>query len=212
MTHTYTMAAEKRERAGKGIARALRREGKIPSVIYGGNKEPVIIALDDNKSNVEYNKGHMLTSLCDMEIDGKKETVLARDVQVHPVTDRVLHIDFLRVTPKTTLVVKVPVHFIDEDKCPGLRKKGVLNVTRHEVELICKATDIPDALEVSLENIEIGQAVRISNAKLPEGTKPAIDDRDFTIAQMAAPRIEVSSSDEESAEEGEANEGETSEE
>ncbi len=212
MTHTYTMAAEKRERAGKGIARALRREGKIPSVIYGGNKEPVIIALDGNKSNVEYNKGHMLTSLCDMEIDGKKETVLARDIQVHPVTDCVLHIDFLRVTSKTTLVVKVPVHFMDEDKCPGLRKKGVLNVTRHEVELVCKATDIPDMLEVSLEDIEIGQAVRLSNAKLPEGTKPAIDDRDFTIAQMAAPRIEVSSSDEESEEEGETNEGETSEE
>ena len=211
MTQKYSMTAEKREMAGKGIARALRRDGKIPSVIYGGNKEPAIISLDDNASNVIYNKGHMFTSLCEMDVAGKNETVLARDIQVHPVTGRVIHVDFLRVTAKTTLAVHVPVHFINEEECPGLKKKGVLNITRHDVELICKATDIPESLVVDLTGIEIGQAVRLSHADLPKGATPVISDRDFTIAMMGAPKVaaeedeetEASAEGEESAE-GEA--------
>lgn len=188
MSQTYEIVAQERERAGKGVARTLRREGRMPAVVYGGSKEPVKISLDDNEINTQYNKGHMFTSICELEIDGKSQKVLARDIQIHPVTDRVEHVDFLRVTDKTKLAVNVPVHFINEDKCPGLELKGVLNVTRHEIEVFCLAVNIPEAVEVSLEGIEIGQAVKWSNTVPVKGVSPIIDDRDFTIATMIAPK------------------------
>ena len=208
MSQTYALVAQKRERAGKGVARALRREGRSPAVIYGGNKEPVKISIDDNQVNTLYNKGHMFTSVCELELDGKAEKVLARDVQLHPVTDRVEHVDFLRVTDKTKLAVMVPVVFINEDKCPGLDLKGILNVTRHEIEVVCRAVNIPESVEVSLEGIEIGEAVKWSNAVAIDGVSPAIDDRDFTIATMIAPKKAAET--EESAE-GEAEAGEAEE-
>lgn len=188
MSKNYALAAAKRDRAGKGIARALRREGRIPAVIYGDSKEPLSISLIANDANVEYNRGQMFTTLCDLEVDGDKHLVLARDVQLHPVTDNVLHIDFLRVTAKTKIVVDVPVQFINEDQSPGLQEKGILNVVRYTVELRCSATSIPDVIEVNLEGKETGDSVNISDATLPEGVKPVIDDRDFTIATIAAPR------------------------
>ncbi len=187
----YALKASKREQAGKGVARSLRRENKAPAVIYGDNKEPVKIALEGNQINLEYNKGHMFTSLCDLEIDGTKHLVLARDVQLHPVSDKVEHVDFLRVTPKTTIVVKVPVHFINQNECPGLKEKGVLNIVRHELELVCLATDIPDSVDVDLTGKGLGDAARISNAKLPNGTKPTITNRDFVIATIQIPRAYV---------------------
>lgn len=201
------MTAEKRDGSGKGIARALRREDKVPAVIYGDNKEPVTIALGANDTNVEYNRGHMMTTLCELDVDGEKHQVLARDVQLHPVTDNVLHVDFLRVTAKTKIAVEIPVHFINEEKSPGLEKKGILNVVRHSVELLCSATNIPDHVDVNLEGKEMGASVNVSDAALPEGTKPVIDDRDFTIATIMAPRaIEEPAAEE--GEEGEAAEGE----
>ena len=217
MSKNYAMTANKRDGAGKGIARALRREGRVPAVIYGDNKEPVLISLPANETNVQYNRGGMFTTLCDLDADGDKHLVLARDVQLHPVTDVVQHIDFLRVTAKTKIAVDVPVQFINEDKSPGLDEKGVLNVVRYTVELLCGATAIPDQLEVNLEGKEIGDSINISDAALPEGVKPVIDDRDFTIATIAAPRKaeEVVVEDAEGAEgeeaegaEGEAAEGE----
>ncbi|MCB9983216.1 MAG: 50S ribosomal protein L25/general stress protein Ctc [Rhodospirillales bacterium] len=188
MSKNYAMTAAKRDRAGKGIARALRREGRVPAVIYGDKKEPVKISLVANDANVEYNRGHMFTTLCDLDVEGDKHLVLARDVQLNPVTDIVEHIDFLRVSAKTKIAVDVPVHFINEEKSPGLDQKGVLNVVRYTVELVCGATDIPEQIEVNLEGKEQGDAVHISDAILPEGTKPVIDDRDFTIATIVAPR------------------------
>ncbi len=184
----YAMSAKKRDGAGKGIARALRRDNQIPAVIYGDSKEPVLISLPANETNVRYNKGGMFTTLCDLTADGEKHLVLARDVQLHPVTDVVQHVDFLRVTPKTKIAVNVPVHFFNEEKSPGLDAKGVLNIVRYTVELICGATAIPDHLEVNLEGKEQGDSVNISDATLPEGVKPVIDDRDFTIATILAPR------------------------
>ena len=212
MSKNYTMAAEKRDGAGKGIARALRRENRVPAVVYGDSKEPVTISLSARDINVEYNKGHMFTQLCDLEVGNDKHLVLARDVQLHPVTDVVMHVDFLRVTPKTKIAVDVPVHFINEEKSPGLEAKGVLNVVRHTVELVCAATNIPEQIEVNLEGKEQGDSVNVSDAALPEGTKPVIDDRDFTIATILAPRLaEEEPSDEadgeEAAAEGEAAEG-----
>ena len=188
MSKNYAMQAEERERAGKGVARSLRREGRTPAVIYGDNKEPVKISLSENEINVEYNKGQMFTTLCDLEVAGKKHLVLARDVQLHPVTDVVEHVDFLRVTKKTKIAVNVPVQFVNEDKCPSIDKKGTLNVVRYTVELLCTATSIPDVLEVNLEGKDHGDAVKVSDATMPEGADPVITDRDFTIATLIAPK------------------------
>lgn len=188
MSKNYALKADKRDGSGKGVARALRRENKTPAVIYGDKKEPITISLGANDINVEYNRGHMFTNICDLDVNGEKHQVLARDVQLHPVSDVVLHVDFLRVTEKTTLAVNVPVHMINEDKCPGLEERGVLNIVRHDVELICSAMNIPEFIEVNLEGKEIGDSIHISDAALPAGTKPVISDRDFTIATIIAPR------------------------
>lgn len=199
MSKNYAMAAQKRERAGKGVARTLRREGRVPAVVYGDNKEPVKISLNANAINIEYNKGHMFTNLCDLDVEGQKHLVLARDVQLHPVSDLVEHVDFLRVGPKTKIAVMVPVHFIDQDKCPGLDRKGILNIVRHEVELWCIATDIPEQIDVSVAGKDFGDAIKISNAKLPAGTSPVITNRDFTIATMVAPKTAAQEEAEEAA-------------
>lgn len=189
MSKKYTLAAQKRERAGKGVARALRREKKVPGVIYGDNQPPVMIAMEENPVRLEYLKGHMTTNLCELKIGNDTVLTLARDVQLHPVTDKVEHIDFMRVSPKTKITVKVPVHFINEDKCPGIKAKGVLNVVEHEVELICSAADIPEALEVDLSPLNIGGDVKISGVKLPNVAKPKIHDRDFTICSIVEPTV-----------------------
>ncbi len=199
MSKNYALKAEQRDRAGKGVARALRREGKTPAVIYGDHKEPVKIALNSNTINVQYNRGHMFTSLCDLEVGSDKYLVLARDVQLHPVTDVVEHVDFLRVNKKTKIAVEVPVHFINEDKCVGLQNKGTLNVVRYTVELLCSAIDIPEEIAVNLEGKDHGDSIHISDAILPEGTKPVIDNRDFTIATIVAPRKIESAGDDAAA-------------
>ena len=188
MAKQYLMQANARDGAGKGIARALRREGRTPAVIYGDKKEPVLISLDQNSANVEYNRGHMLSTLCDLDVAGDKHLVLARDVQLHPVTDMVEHVDFLRVTAKTKIAVSIPVELVNEDASPGMKQGGILNVVRFEVELVCSATKIPDLIEVDLTGKEMGDSVRISDAKLPEGTSPVIDDRDFAIATIDKPK------------------------
>ncbi len=216
MSDKYAFKAEKRDAAGKGIARALRRSGRIPAVIYGDKKEPVMISLDSNNTNVEYLRGHMLTTLCDLDVSGDKSLVLARDIQLNPVTDVVEHVDFLRVSAKTKIAVNIPVQFINEDKSPGLVDKGILSVIRFEVELNCSATSIPEVLEVNIEGKEIGDSIKMSDAILPAGVSPVIDDRDFTIATIDAPKTaeeEEAENEEgaidpvEAAEEAEAAEG-----
>lgn len=204
MLKNYAFKAQKRESAGKGIARALRREGRIPAVIYGDKKEPVMISLDMNDANVEYNRGHMFTTLCDLDVDGDKALVLARDIQLHPVTDVVEHIDFLRVSKKTKIAVHIPVHFVNQEQSPGITEKGILNVIRFDVELLCAATEIPEAIEVDLTGKEMGSSIKISDATLPAGVTPVIDDRDFTIATIDAPKSAAASE----AEEAEAADGE----
>lgn len=184
----YAIEAEAREEAGKGAARTLRRAGKIPAVVYGDGKEPVKITLNTNTINVEWNKGHMFTTLCDLNVGKDKHLVLARDVQLHPVTDIVEHVDFLRVTAKTKIAVSVPVKLINEEKSPGLKDNGVLNVTRYNVEVLCQATNIPEEIEVDLTGKEQGDSVKSSDATLPQGSKFVIDDRDFTIATIMAPK------------------------
>ncbi|WP_138380283.1 50S ribosomal protein L25/general stress protein Ctc [Luteithermobacter gelatinilyticus] len=179
--------AELREKAGKGSSRALRRAGRIPAVIYGNKKEPVTISLDRIALVKELNTGGFLNTTYDIEVGGKKEMVLPRDVQFHPVTDWPLHVDFLRLAEDATIEVMIPVHFLNEEDCPGLRAGGVLNVVRHEVELSCPANAIPESIEIDIAKLELGESVHISHVKLPEGVTPVITDRDFTIATIAAP-------------------------
>jgi large subunit ribosomal protein L25 len=187
MSKNYALKAAKRDRAGKGVARSLRRENKVPAVIYGDSKEPVTISLESNVITLEYRKGHMLTTLCDLDVDGQKQLVLARDVQLHPVSDKVEHVDFMRVTPKTTITVDVPVQFIGQDNCPGLKERAVLNVVRHDVKLVCLATDIPEFVEVNLAGKKTGEAIRMSDGTLPKGAKTKIN-RDFVIGTLQAPK------------------------
>lgn len=188
MAKNYALTAEKRDRAGKGVARALRRELRIPAVIYGDGKEPVMISMVEKDITLQYLKGYMSTHLCDLTVDGAKQLCIARDVQIHPVTDRVEHADFLRVTPKTKIAVEVPVHFINQEASPGMKAAGVLNIVSHELELMCSATDIPEFIEVDLTGVEIGDSVRMDKAKLPKGAIPTIDDEDHVLATIAAPK------------------------
>ncbi|MCK5384514.1 MAG: 50S ribosomal protein L25/general stress protein Ctc [Alphaproteobacteria bacterium] len=205
MANNYALKAKKRERAGKGVARSLRREGCIPAVIYGDKKDPLNISIDSNDVNVEYYKGRMFTTLCDLNVDKDKHIVLARDVQLHPVTDRVEHVDFLRVNKKTKLAVKVPVSFIDEDKCPSLSQKGTVNVVRHTVELMCSAINIPDHVEVSLEDKEHGDAIHLSDIVLPEGAE-LVNDASLAVATLLPPKTAEEIESEEEAEAGGAEE------
>ena len=204
MTKHYALSAETRDRAGKGVARALRREKKIPAVIYGDAKDAENIALPVKEISLEYQKGHMYTNLCDLTINGKKQLVLARDIQIDPVTDFVLHADFLRVTPKTTIHAQVPVHFTNEDASPGIKAKGTLNIVRHDLELVCLATDIPEEISIDLTPYGIGDPIKISSVTLPKGVKPAIKDRDFTIATIVPPRKLLEEEDAENAVKAEA--------
>jgi large subunit ribosomal protein L25 len=183
MSKQYALTAQKRDRAGKGIARALRRENMVPAVIYGDNKPPVLIALPQKEITLEYHKGYMLTHICNLDVAGEKMMTIARDVQVHPVTDKIESADFLRVNPKTRITVSVAFDFINEDKCVGIKNKGVLNVASHEVELECLVTDIPDSIEVDLTNLDIGDSVLISEIKLPKGAELVSED-DFAVASI----------------------------
>ncbi len=220
MAKNIQMSAAKRDRAGKGAARAIRREKRVPAVIYGDNKEPVLITVEARQASTEYYKGVFFNNLTELDLDGDKHLVLARDVQVNPIADQLIHIDFLRVSPKTRIDVKVPVHFINEEKCKALRPGvGTLSVVRYEIELNCPATSIPDFIEIDIENCEVEDTIKISNVTLPEGTTPTITDRDFTIASIMKARAiveEETDAPEEDmdvevvGEEGEAGEGDAS--
>lgn len=186
---SYALKAEGRNRAGKGVARALRRENKIPAVIYGDKKDALPISLSSHEVTLEYHKGHMSTMICKLDVDGKENLVLVRDIQLHPVNDRVMHIDFLRVTEATKVEIQVPVHFINQEASPGLKDAGgVLNVVRHELELLCSVMSIPEQVDVDLTGKNIGDAIHMSDVKLPPGTESVIKDRDFTIATIQEPK------------------------
>lgn len=204
MSDVVELPAIARERAGKGPARAARRAGQVPGVIYGAKKDPNMIAVDQRYLTKLLHQGGFFSTLFDVKVDGKAERVLARDVQFDPVTDFPVHIDFLRVSAATSVNVEVAVHFINEDDCPGLTEGGVLNVVRHEIELACRADAIPSQIEIDLTGLQVGDGIHISMVKLPDGVHPTITDRDFTIATIAAPTL----AREEAEESEEAAEGE----
>ena len=167
------------------MARALRREGKVPAIIYGGKDGEQSITLNAKELTLEVMKGHFSSKVVDLKIGKQSVHVLPREIQLHPVTDKVLHADFMRVKDDTKIVVEVRVEFLNQDKCPGVKKGGVLNIIRRDVELLCSAKNIPDHIEVDVKDLEIGDSVHISNVKLPAGAEPTITDRDFTIATVA---------------------------
>ena len=187
MSENTTISAEKRERVGKGSARAVRRAGRVPAVIYGDKKDPLGITLESREISKTVHQPGIFGRLLDIQVDGEKNTVLTRDIQFHPVTDYVLHMDFLRISGSAKVAVAVAVEFLNQDICPGIKAGGVLNVVRYEVELLCPATTIPDKITVDLDGLKIGDSVHISTITLPEDVTATITDRDFTIATIASP-------------------------
>ncbi|MFW2851685.1 50S ribosomal protein L25/general stress protein Ctc [Sphingomonas sp. TX0543] len=200
MSDTLTLAAETRDRVGKGASRDLRRLGRVPAVIYGQNKKPASIHLEEKALVKALGTGHFMNSV--IMVNG--ERTLPKDVHFHPVTDRPVHVDFLRISAHAQVTVAVPVVFQDEEESPGLKKGGVLNIVRHELELVCDAAEIPSEILVSLKGLEVGDSLHISAITLPKGTESAIDDRDFTIATIVAPSALKSAEDEADAEAGDA--------
>ncbi len=205
MAQAHPLNAELRDRAGKGAARAVRREGRVPGVIYGNKQEPVLISLDPVDLMKEYSKAGFFSHVYEIAVGGDKYKVLARDLQTHPINDLPIHVDFMRFSAKTRLAVNVYVEFINEDTCPGLKEGGVLNVVRHEVELRCSPDNIPESLIADLSGLEIGDSLHISAITLPEGVEQTID-RDFTVATIAAPTVftEAEEGEDEDGEEGDS--------
>ncbi|WP_421847812.1 50S ribosomal protein L25/general stress protein Ctc [Novosphingobium sp.] len=187
MSDTLHLPAETRERAGKGASRALRREGRTPAVIYGGNQDPVAIHVEEKELRRQLGTGHFFNSIVELTVGGETVRTLPKDVAFHPVSERPLHADFLRVSANAPVEVSVPVVFVNEAKSPGLKKGGVLNIVRHELELICEADKIPDDIAVDVSGVDIGDSIHISSVTLPAGSRSAITDRDFTIATIVAP-------------------------
>jgi large subunit ribosomal protein L25 len=187
MSETLTLPAEARERAGKGASRAIRRDGRTPAVIYGGKEEPTLIHVEQKELVRQLGTGHFMNSIVNIEIGGKTIRTLPKDVAFHPVTDRPLHVDFLRLTGDSKVEVSVPVVFVNEDASPGLKKGGVLNIVRHELDLLCPNADIPEEIQIDVTGREIGDSIHISSVTLPAGVTSVITDRDFTIATVIAP-------------------------
>ena len=204
MSDLLTLPAETREQAGKGASRALRRAGRVPAVIYGGKEEPKTIHVEEKELVRQLGTGHFANSIVMIEIDGKSVRTLPKDVAFHPVSDRPLHVDFLRLSKDAKVEVLVPVLFTNEDASPGLKKGGVLNVVRHELELTCDAGKIPSEIEIDVTGREVGDSIHISHVKLPAGAASTITDRDFTIATIVAPSALKAAEGEAAAEEGEA--------
>lgn len=187
MSDALTLPAEARDRAGKGASRYLRREGRVPAVIYGGKEEPQMIHVEAKELVRLLGTGHFMNSIVNIEVGGQSLRTLPKDVALNPVTDRPEHVDFLRLAKDAKVQVMVPVVFVNEDAAPGLKKGGVLNVVRHELDLVCDADNIPSDIEIDVTGKDVGDAIHISEVTLPQGAASAITDRDFTIATLVAP-------------------------
>jgi len=223
MSDQLTLPAETRDRAGKGASRALRRDGRVPAVIYGQKNEPLSIHVEEKLLSKMMSTGHFMNSVVMIDYKGKAHRTLPKAVDFHPVTSRPIHVDFLRISEHTKVHVNVPVRFDNEEASPGLKRGGVLNVVSHELELVCDAAHIPNEIHVALDGLEIGDSIHISNVKLPDGVEPANQDEDFTVATIvapsamkaeeeeAAPAGDVPTVDEAEAGEGEQSEGEAGE-
>jgi large subunit ribosomal protein L25 len=202
MSDQLTLPAEARDRAGKGASRALRREGRVPAVVYGEKKEPLSIHVEEKLLSKMLHTGHFMNSVVMIDYQGKPHRTLPKAVDFHPVTSRPIHVDFLRIGEHTKVHVAVPVRFDNEEASPGLKRGGVLNVVSHELELVCDAASIPNEIHIALDGLDIGDSIHIGQVNLPEGVTPANTDEDFTVATIVAPSA-MKAEEEEAAAEGE---------
>ncbi|MBD3759173.1 50S ribosomal protein L25/general stress protein Ctc [Sphingomonadaceae bacterium G21617-S1] len=206
MSEVLNLSAEARERAGKGASRAIRREGRVPAVIYGNKQEPTSVHIEEKVLMKLLHTGHFFNSVVMLDVGSEKIRTLPKDVQFHPVTDRPLHADFLRIGEHSTVNVNVPVRFTDEELSPGIKRGGVLNIVIHDLGLSVDAAEIPDEIVVSLEGLDVGENIHLSQITLPKGAT-ALDHTDITIATIVAPSALKSSEGGEAAEGEEAAEG-----
>ncbi|MCL6682903.1 50S ribosomal protein L25/general stress protein Ctc [Sphingomonas alba] len=202
MSDQLTLPAEARDRAGKGASRHLRREGRVPAVVYGEKKDALSIHVEEKLLTKMLHTGHFMNSVVMIDVGGQATRTLPKAVDFHPVTSRPIHVDFLRISEHTKVHVNVPVRFDNEEASPGLKRGGVLNVVQHEIELVCDAAHIPSELHIPLDGLEIGDSIHISQVKLPQGVVPANTDEDFTVATIVAPSA-MKAEEEETAPEGE---------
>ena len=186
-----------------GSTKNLLKNNKVPCVIYGKDSKTESYSIDSKAIGVLIKDASFYSKILSVELNGKKEQVLAKDVQFHPVSENIIHVDFMRVKDTTKVTVEVPVDFLNRDKCPGLKLGGVLNAVRRKIELVCNANKIPDMLKFDLINSEIGDSIKISNIELPEGVKPTITDRDFVVATLVPPTVEAEPETKEAEDEGE---------
>jgi large subunit ribosomal protein L25 len=184
MAETIELKAWARGRSGKGGARATRREGRIPGVLYGDKKDPENIAVDYRAISQQFHTGHFQSTIFTLDVDGTKTRVIPRGVQLDPIRDFPIHVDFMRIGKDALVTVDVPVRFLNEGASPGLKRGGVLNIVRHEIAVRCPSDAIPDHFEVDLTGLEIGDSVHISAIALPKGVRPTITGRDFTVATI----------------------------
>lgn len=189
MTEIVNLHAEMRERAGKGAARAVRRAGRVPGVVYGGKKAPLLVSVDPRDIRRGLDAGIFFSTIYNLDVGNEVERVIPRDVAMHPVKTMPQHVDFMRVTADTRITVEVPVHFLNEEECPGLKRGGVINVVRYHVEVHCGIDNIPQGFDLDLAGLDIGDSIHASKLALPQGVTLAITDRDFTIATIAAPTV-----------------------
>ena len=200
MADTTIINGNLRNTTGKGSARAARRAGRIPAIIFGDKKETISIDIEEKEYKKIMNQSGIFSRLLNLSVDGKSNLVLTRDIQFHPVSENPLHVDFLRIGKGSNINVAVPVSFINEELSPGLKTGGVLNTVRFELELMCPADSIPEKIEINLEGLVVGDSIKISSVNLPDGVSSTITDRDFTIATIAAPTVMSEVSTEEATE------------
>jgi len=212
MSDQLTLTAETRERGGKGASRDLRRNGRVPAVVYGGKEEPLMIHVEEKLLMKQLMTGHFMNSVVMVDVGGKTIRTLPKDVAFHPVKDRPIHVDFLRISKDAKVTVAVPVVFTNEEASPGLKRGGVLNIVRHELEIACDADKIPDEITIDVTGFDVGDSIHISNVTLPKGAESAITDRDFTIATIVAPSAMKSSEGDTTVDSGEAAAAENGEE
>lgn len=206
MADAIEFEATAREHVGKGAAKRTRDEGLLPAVIYGDKKPPEPISVHYKEIWKQVQTGHFLSTVYTVNLDGKKTRVIPRDIQLDPVRDFPLHVDFLRLGKGATITVAIPVNFINDEASPGLKRGGVLNIVRHDIDMSCPADKIPESIEVDLSGLDIGDSVHISAVTLPDGITPTITDRDFTIASVAGSSASSSEADETGEEEEESTE------
>ncbi|MDG2318986.1 MAG: 50S ribosomal protein L25/general stress protein Ctc [Rhodospirillaceae bacterium] len=203
MAEASALTVQGRDRAGKGAARAIRREGLVPGVIYGDKKDAVLISMEPRDLFVAMHKPGFATQIFEITVDKTTHRAMAQDVQLDPVRDVPIHVDFRRIGKDTVVTVEVPVHFLNEEGSPGLKRGGVINVVRHTIEVRAKPDDLPEQFEVDLTGLDIGDSVHISAISMPDGVAPTISDRDFTVCTIAAPTVQAVEEETEEGEEGE---------